>query len=95
MIDIFSPDGSLLDEDPIIHGPLHVPMIDLMKQLGIAIVNSGDAMTMVFSDPKTMHAFGNELQYLAECGDNRISLSPDGAPEDDIAVAKNIASDLF
>lgn len=95
MIDIFSPDESLISEDPIIHGPLHVPMIDLMKQLGIAIINSGDAMTMVFSSPEIMHKFGNELQYLAECGDNRISLSPDGTPKDDVAVAKNIASDLF
>ena len=39
--DIFEPEKSLLDEDPIIYGPLHVPMIDLMKQLGVAVINSG------------------------------------------------------
>lgn len=95
MIDIFEAEESLLDEDPIVFGPLCVPMIDLMKQLGVAIINSGDAMCMVFSDSRTMHKFGEDLQYLAECGGSRISLSPEGTPEDDIAVAKNIARELF
>ena len=95
MINIFEPTESLLDEDVIIHGPLHVPMIDLMKQLGISIINSGDAITMIFSDSATMYKLGEELQWLAECGDNRISLAPDGTPEDDIAVAKNMARELF
>jgi hypothetical protein len=93
--DIFDFDESPYDEDAIVHGPLHVPMIDMMEKLGIAIINSGDAITMVFSNRKAMYKFGEDLQWHAECGKDRISLAPEGTPSDNVAVAKDIARDLF
>lgn len=80
--------------DLIVHEPHHVPVIDTMNRLGIAVVRVGDVITLAFKDREFMRTVGTEM---INCDDTstRIVISGLKAPSDHVATCKLIVDSLF
>lgn len=75
------------------HVELPVPSIDMMTQLGIGVIQAGDALVLVFKNPALMQDIGRRMLQGGEV--SRLCLAPTDGDPDDSEVALDIARELF
>tara|TARA_R100001244_G_scaffold25113_4_gene25620 strand:- start:76204 stop:76611 length:408 start_codon:yes stop_codon:yes gene_type:complete len=94
-------EGEEMDEDDdldiIVHGPLHVPMIDLTEEIGMAFVHSGSSVGIVMKDSFAREKFINAITTWALESDlkKHFIISPKGEDEDHIKCIEHIITDHF